>query len=106
MLWRAAAAAMIRPVDYTTTTEGNPMTRKFMLIPVLAVALLAGAAYAKPAMDAAGKCRDNGKFVEAKLCMTAAPAGKCRDMKTKKFAKCGSPGTEPVPQAGAPPTAK
>jgi hypothetical protein len=27
----------------------------------------------------------------------AAPAGKCRDIKTKKFAKCGLPGTEPVP---------
>ena len=24
-------------------------------------------------------------------------AGKCRDMKTRKFAKCSAPGTEPVP---------
>jgi hypothetical protein len=55
---------------------------------------------AAPALDAAGKCRDNGKFVAAELCKTAAPAaGKCRDIKTKKFAKCSAAGTEPVPTA-------
>ena len=26
-----------------------------------------------------------------------ATAAQCRDMKTKKFAKCGTEGTEPVP---------
>jgi len=57
---------------------------------------------AAPALDAAGKCRDNGKFVAAALCKTATPAaGKCRNIKTKKFAKCGTAGTEPVPTAGA-----
>jgi len=37
--------------------------------------------------------------VKAELCKAPAPAvgGKCRDIKTKKFAKCGAPGTEPVP---------
>ncbi len=64
--------------------------------------LLTGTVSAAPALDAAGKCRDNGKFVEAKLCQTATPAtGKCRDIKTKKFAKCGMPGTEPVPSSAA-----
>jgi hypothetical protein len=60
---------------------------------------IAGLAIAAPALDSAGKCRDNGKFVDAKLCATAAPAEHCRDMKTKKFAKCGTPGTEPVPKS-------
>ena len=58
---------------------------------------VAGLTTAAPALDSAGKCRDNGKFVDAKLCATAAPAAHCRDVKTKKFAKCGTPGTEPVP---------
>ena len=66
-----------------------------------ALALTAGltaTAIAKPALDAAGKCRDNGKFVAAAMCQTAAPANnKCRDIKTKRFAKCGTPNTEPVP---------
>jgi hypothetical protein len=72
------------------------MPRKLLLISLLALAT-AGTAYATPALDTAGKCRDNGKFVAAKLCVTAAPTGKCRDMKTKKFAKCSAAGTEPVP---------
>jgi hypothetical protein len=66
-----------------------------------ALALTAGltaTAFAKPALDAAGKCRDNGKFVAAAMCQTVAPAAtKCRDVKTKKFAKCGTANTEPVP---------
>ena len=49
------------------------MLRKSMLLSLLALAT-AGAAYATPALDSAGKCRDNGKFVDAKLCATAAPA--------------------------------
>ena len=60
---------------------------------------LAAIASATPALDAQGKCRDNGKFVEAKLCSTQkAPAEHCRDVTTKKFAKCGAPNTEPVPE--------
>ena len=75
------------------------MTRPFTLVLLLALSATAGTAFGAPALDAAGKCRDNGKFVEAKLCATPAPAGKCRNVKTKKFAKCGTAGTEPVPQA-------
>lgn len=71
--------------------------RNLRLIAVSAIALsLAGSASAAPILDAAGKCRDNGKFVAASLCKAPA-AGKCRDVKTKKFAKCGAPGTEAVP---------
>lgn len=70
------------------------------MIPMLSLLALmtATAAYATPALDAAGKCRDNGKFVSAKLCQAPAAAGKCRDVKTKKFAKCSAPNTEPVPE--------
>ena len=57
---------------------------------------------AAPALDGAGKCRDNSKFVDAAMCKTAASAaGKCRDMNTKKFAKCSAAGTEPVPAVTA-----
>jgi hypothetical protein len=60
----------------------------------LATALLfafnAGIAEAAPK-----QCRDaKGKFVK---CETAKAAIHCRDIKTKKFAKCGLPGTEPMP---------
>jgi len=71
------------------------MLRKSLLFTLLAL-ITAGAAYATPALDSAGKCRDNGKFVDAKLCATAAPATHCRDIKTKKFVKCGTAGSEPV----------
>jgi hypothetical protein len=72
--------------------------RSITLIAISASALsLAGAATAAPALDAKGKCRDNGKFVAASLCKAPATAGKCRDVKTKKFAKCGMPGVEAVP---------
>lgn len=65
---------------------------------IAAAMLVAGAAHAAPTLDAKGKCRDGGKFVAAALCKAPAATGKCRDIKTKKFAKCGAPGTEPVPK--------
>jgi hypothetical protein len=77
------------------------MRHSLSILAVLALmTAAAGTATAAPALDAAGKCRDNGKFVAAKLCetATAAPGGKCRDVKTKKFAKCGAANTEPLPQ--------
>jgi hypothetical protein len=76
------------------------MRRALTLFATLAFTVgLAGAAGAAPTLDAAGKCRDGGKFVKAALCKTApAPAARCRDIKTKKFAKCGTAGTEPVPK--------
>jgi hypothetical protein len=58
------------------------------------LAFSASAASAAPALDAKGKCRDAGKFVAASMCKVTAPAGKCRDIKTKKFAKCSAPGSE------------
>lgn len=72
------------------------MLKTLSIVAVLALA--ASSVSAAPALDKAGKCRDNGKFVAASMCKAkAAPAGKCRDVKTKKFAKCGTPNTEPVP---------
>jgi hypothetical protein len=60
-----------------------------------ALLCVAGAA-ASLSADAA-PCRDDkGKFIKCPP-PAAAPAAKCRDMKTKKFAKCGTAGTEPVP---------
>ncbi len=46
--------------------------------------------------DALAKsCRDaKGKFMK---CAPVAASNHCRDVKTKKFAKCGLPGTEAVP---------
>ena len=74
------------------------MRRMFNILPILALSLsLSGLAAANPALDAQGKCRDNGRFVEARLCKVAAPAVRCRDIKTKKFAKCGAPGVETAP---------
>lgn len=68
---------------------------------ILATAVfLTGSAWAKPALDEAGRCRDNGKFVKQSMCVTP-PAAKCRDIKTKKFARCGTANTEPVPEAAA-----
>jgi hypothetical protein len=56
-------------------------------------------ANAEAKLDSQGKCRDNGKFVEQKLCDTQqASAGHCRDKTTKKFAKCSASNTEPVPE--------
>jgi hypothetical protein len=62
----------------------------------LSVALVIGAstAAATPALDAQGKCRDNGKFVEMSKCKPA-PKQICKDAKGK-FAKCGTPGAVPV----------
>lgn len=68
---------------------------------ICAFTLAASSAIAAPALEANGKCRDGGKFVEASKCKAPAPAaaGKCRDKTTKKFVKCGAPNSEPVPKA-------
>jgi hypothetical protein len=66
---------------------------------LLFAAAFATAAAAAPTLGADGKCRDNGKFVKAELCKKPAPAaGKCRDKTTKKFAKCGTANSEPLPK--------
>ena len=67
----------------------------------LVIALtVSGLALAAPTLDAQGKCRDNGKFVKAELCAGQhKPSNHCRDVTTKKFAKCGAPNTEPVPES-------
>jgi len=62
----------------------------------LTLAAILSIAFNASAADAASKqCRDaKGKFVK---CKTAAAPAKCRDIKTKKFTKCGTPGSEAVP---------
>jgi len=73
------------------------MTRTLALFAAIAVVASAGTASAAPALDAAGKCRDGGKFVAAEKCKGAKPTPKqvCKDAKGR-FAKCGSPGAKPV----------
>lgn len=73
------------------------MTRTLTLFAALALLATTSTAMAAPALDAAGKCRDAGKFVAAETCKSAKPAAKpvCKDAKGK-FAKCGSPGAKPV----------
>jgi hypothetical protein len=77
---------------------------------------LAGSAAAQK-IDAAGKCHDaNGKFAKMEVCKgapsaagaatTATTPGKCRDKTTKKFAKCGTKNSEPVPAVAAKAKAK
>ena len=69
---------------------------------LIAVAVLASSLSADA--FAAAQCRDaKGKFIKCPA-PAAAPAmamtaAKCRNVKTKAFAKCGTPGTEPVPMA-------
>jgi hypothetical protein len=60
----------------------------------IAMSFMGGEAMAK-------QCRDQaGKFI---ACPAAASAPtKCRNITTKKFAKCGTPGTEAVPMKKAP----
>lgn len=65
----------------------NALTIAAML--AMALALIAEPAMAAPCRD------DKGKFI--KCAPAPKPATKCRDAKTKKFAKCGLPGTEPRP---------
>lgn len=73
------------------------MTRTLSLLAAVALLAATSTATAAPALDAAGKCRDGGKFVAAEKCKSAAPPAKqvCKDAKGK-FAKCGSPGAKPV----------
>jgi len=78
--------------------------RTLSLLAAIAALSLAAPAFADASgpykLDAKGKCHDaKGGFAKADLCKTpaAAAAGKCRDIKTKKFAKCGAPNTESVP---------
>jgi hypothetical protein len=48
---------------------------------VVALSATASAAFSAPALDAKGKCRDNGKFVAASMCAApAAPAASASSM--------------------------
>ena len=65
--------------------------RNFLSLAALAALILSGAGMG----DAMAKqCRDEkGRFMK---CAAAPAANHCRDIKTKKFAKCSAAGTEPV----------
>jgi hypothetical protein len=78
--------------------------RTLSLLAAIATLAIAAPAFADAGgpykLDAKGKCHDaKGGFTKAELCKasSAATGAKCRDIKTKKFAKCGAPNTEPVP---------
>jgi hypothetical protein len=84
-----------RPASWTFAPSSLNLWRRIMRAPVFLAAVLL-VAFHTGAVDAATKqCRDaKGKFTK---CEPEKAATKCRDAKTKKFAKCGLPGTEPVP---------
>ena len=96
---------------------------RFLISAFAALALVATASAATPVgpykLDAKGKCHAaNGPFVKQSLCgksttavaaakpMTASAAAKpttaaastkrCKDPKTSKFVKCGTPGSVPA----------
>ena len=49
-------------------------------------------------LDAKGSCHAaNGQLVEKGKCAMAATPIHCRNSKTGKFAKCGTPDAEPAP---------
>lgn len=68
-----------------------------MIAIVAVLSLCASVAHAEPKLDAAGKCRDAGRFVAMEKCKTAksAPKQVCKNAKGQ-FAKCGTPGAKPV----------
>lgn len=76
------------------------MRRTLTAFAAFTLAVAMGASASAQKIDANGKCHDaKGKFAKMEVCKGAAPAAapaKCRDLKTKKFAKCGAPNTEPV----------
>jgi len=73
------------------------------LVFALATPVFAAPTHTAPYLDAKGKCHAaNGQFAAASVCKPATPppaatAARCRDKTTKKFVKCGSPNSEPVP---------
>jgi hypothetical protein len=80
----AAAAALAFASTSVAGTTGNGWTQN----PAPAAATNAGS-YKR---DSVGKCQAaNGAFANDSLCPAASPTH-CKDAKTKKFAKCGTPG--------------
>jgi hypothetical protein len=77
---------------------------KFIKCPPAAAATAAkpvAAAPAKPAATPAAaattRCKDaKGKFIKCPPAAAPASATRCRDAKSGKFAKCGTPGAKPA----------
>jgi hypothetical protein len=85
-------------------TQGGT-TMRMMMLAAAAVLAFAGSASAATGgapykLDAKGNCHDSaGKMAKKTLCAApaAAPASNhCKDAKTKKFVKCGTPGAVPA----------
>ena len=81
------------------------MTRTIAIIAALAFTLTSAPSFAAGGapykLDAKGKCHaSDGKFAKQELCKStpaaAAAPKRCKDSKTKKFAKCGTPGAVPA----------
>jgi hypothetical protein len=89
----------------TLQTGRIAMHRALTLAAAAAVLFTAAPAFADAGapykLDAKGKCHDaKGGYAKTEKCSTGAMAsttgGHCRDAKTKKYVKCGTPGSEPV----------
>jgi hypothetical protein len=73
------------------------MRRTLTILAAFAVAAGLSSGSAAQTIDASGKCHDaKGKFAKMEVCKAATAPAKCRDKRTKKFAKCGAPNTEAV----------
>lgn len=70
------------------------------IIAVIAALALANAANAETGpytMDANGRCHGvHGQFAKTSLCVKHVTPQHCRDPKTSKFTKCGTPGAVPA----------
>jgi hypothetical protein len=74
---------------------GKKSGRKLVLACLLGIAALAAIDVAA----AAEQCRDtNGRFMK---CPTTTATNRCRDITSKKFVKCGTAHSEPVPHTAA-----
>ncbi len=62
------------------------------LVTLLALMLGGGEAIAKPCVD------PKGKTIKCPAETTQPAGNRCINSKTRKFVKCGSPNSEPVPQ--------
>ncbi len=87
----SAAPAASAKASPKATPKATPMAASLMPVSPKA-------ASPKPATaSVAARCKDaTGKFIRCPSPAAAPLAGHCRDIKTGRFAKCGTPGTKPA----------
>ena len=87
----AAAASAAPAASAKASPKATPMAASLM-------PASPKAAGPKPAVaSAATRCKDaTGKFIKCPSTAAVPVAGHCRDIKTGRFAKCGTPGTKPA----------